>query len=135
MEMILANRSKVKVSVSEIQEYVTEVPCPIPNPYWRYSELLTEEEVMRYLAGESDKDKLQKIARYILIFTENLAFTAHLYDKSEGHDNGRKLNMPALEKLRGFYRTISNGQQTRDGIARLVHEMESVCLEIGAGPL
>jgi len=135
MEMILSNGNKVKVSLEEIREFIQEMPCPIPNAYWRHSELLTEQEVMRFLAGESSQEELRKIARYILIFTENLAFTAHLYDKSEGHDNGRDLNMPALEKLRGFYRTISNSRQSRDGIARLVHEMESVCLEIGAGPL
>jgi len=131
MEMILANGDKVKVTLGEMREFISEMPCPVPNPYWRYSELLTEQEVMKFLAGESSQEELKKVARYLLIFTENIAFAAHLYDKSEGHDNGREFNMPALEKLRGFYRTISNGRQSRDGIARLVHEMESICLEIG----
>jgi len=89
--------------------------CPVPNPYWRYSELLTEQEVMKFLAGESSQEELKKVARYLLIFTENIAFAAHLYDKSEGHDNGREFNMPALEKLRGFYRTISNGRHRPPG--------------------
>jgi len=119
--MILANGDKVKVTLGEMREFISEMPCPVPNPYWRYSELLTEQEVMKFLAGESSQEELKKVARYLLIFTENIAFAAHLYDKSEGHDNGREFNMPALEKLRGFYRTISNGR----------HEMESICLEIG----
>jgi len=135
MHLILANGQTVKVSLKELRDFITAMPSPIPNAYWRHSELLTEQEVMRFLAGESSREELKKVARYLLIYTENLAFTAHLYDKSEGHNGSRDLNMPALEKLRGFYRTISNGRQSRDGIARLVNEMESVCLEIGADPL
>jgi len=135
LEMILANGNKVKVSVTEIQEYVTEFPCPIPNPYWRYSELLTEEEVMRYLSGESNEEELRKIARYILIYTENLAFTAHLYDKSEGHDNGREFNMPAVERLREIYHRVTKDPRIAEELAGDVHEMESVCMEIGTDPL
>jgi len=135
MELILANGSKVKVTLGEMSEFIREIPCLVPNPYWRYSELLTEEEVMRYLAGESNEEELRKIARYILIYTENLAFTAHLYDKSEGHDNGREFNMPAVERLREIYHRVTEDPRIAEELAGDVHEMESVCLEIGADPL
>jgi len=61
--MILANGQTVKVSLKELRDFITEMPAPIPNAYWRYSELLTEQEVMRFLAGESSQEELQKVAR------------------------------------------------------------------------
>ena len=134
--VILANGNRVNVSQAEIGEFLTELSAPLANPYWRHSGLLSEAEVMEYLSGEGGKNKLRKIARYLLIYTENLAFTAYLFDKAEGKpDQGKELNMPAVEKLRGLYRAVTDRCQGREGIARLVHEMESVCLEIGADPL
>jgi len=133
--MILANENRVKVSLGEIQEFITEGPSPIANAYWRYSELLTEQEVMRFLAGESNKEELQKIARYLLIFTENISFSAYLFDKSEGKpDQTKEFNMPAVKKLRELYQQIKDDRHTM-GLYRLVSEMESLCLEIGVDPL
>ncbi len=136
MEMILANGRRVKVSLGEVQEYITECPSPIPNAYWRYSELLSEEEVMRFLAGQSNKEELQKIARYLLIFTENTSFAAYLFDKAEGTpDLTKEFNMPAVKRLREVYQQVKDDRHTMMGLYRLVSEMESLCLEIGVAPL
>lgn len=132
-KMILANGSKVKVTLKEIRDFITEMPSPIPNAYWRHSELLSEEEVMRFLKRESSEDEVRKIARYLLIYTENLAFTGYLFDKSESKpDQTREFNIPALKKLRELYQKVKDN---RHDISPLVNEMESVCMQIGADPL
>jgi len=136
MEMILANGSKVKVSLGEAREFTTEMPTPIPNPDWHWSELLNKEEVMRFLKGESPQDELRKVARYMLIYVENLAFTAYLFDKAEGNpDQTREFNMPAVQKLRGLYQKVKDNHSNPSNLANLVNEMESICLEIGMDPL
>jgi len=136
MEMILANGNRVKVSLEEVRDFITEMPCPIANASWRHSELLTEQEVMSFLAGHSDKEELQKIARYLLIFTENIAFAAYLFDKAEDKpDQTKEFNMPAIKKLRELYQQVKDNRHTMMGLYRLVSEMESMCLEIGADPL
>ena len=132
MEMILANGNKVKVSLGEVHDFITVMPTPIPNAYWRYSELLTEEEVMRFLAGESTREELQKVARYLLIYTENLAFNAYLFNKANGGDpeGTKEFSMPTVKKLRELY------QKAKDNPSmETVYEMQSVCLKIGADPL
>lgn len=136
MEMILANGNRVKVSLGEIKEFIQAMPSPLPNPYWRYSELLAEQEVMSFLAGESNKDDLLKIARYILIFTENISFAAYLFDKSEGNPNqGKEFNMPVVQQLRELYQKVSNNKQSVKDVSQTVYEMEKLCMTIGVGSL
>lgn len=43
MKLILASGKIVEVSQAEVNDFVTQVL--IPNPYWRYSGLLTEEDM------------------------------------------------------------------------------------------
>ncbi len=130
----LMNGAHVKVSQEEIEEFITQVL--IPNPDWRHSRLLTEGEVLRYLKNESSRADLQKVGRYILIYEENLAFTAFLFEKSKGHpDQGKEFNMPALRKLRDLYQKVSKSQHDSGALAGDVHEMEKTCLEVGADPL
>ncbi|MBA7567363.1 hypothetical protein ES708_09074 [subsurface metagenome] len=136
MRMILSNGQTVKVNMKELSDFITEIPSPIPNASWRHSELLTEQEVMSFLAGHSNKEELQKIARYLLIFTENIAFAAYLFDKAEDKpDQTKEFNMPAIKKLRELYQRVKDDRHTMMGLYRLVSEMESICLEIGADPL
>lgn len=136
MEMILANGNKVKVSLGELRDFITEMATPIPNPYWRHSELLSEEEVLRFLKGESTQDEFKKVARYLLIYTENLAFTGYLFDKAEGKpDQTREFNMPAVKKLRELYQKTTNGRQSKLELSQTVNQMESICLKIGVDPL
>ena len=132
MRMILANGKTVKVSLGEIREFVTEMKAPVPNPDWHYSELLTEDEVMRFLKGESTREELQKVAQYLLIYTENLAFYAYLFNKANGGDpeGPKDFSMPTVKKLRNLYRKAKDNPSMET-----IYEMESVCLEIGADPL
>jgi hypothetical protein len=134
MELILMNGHHVEVSQEEIKEFITQFL--ISNPYWRHSGLLSQEEVMRYLKRESSCDELKKVARYLLIYVENLSFTAYLFDKSEGNpDQGKEFNMPIIKKLRHTYRRLLKNQRTPSRLAGGVYEMENLCLKIGADPL
>ncbi len=134
IHLTLANGKDVEVSQEEVNEFITQVL--IPNPDWRYSGLLTQEEVMRYLKGEGSRDELKKVAQYLLIYTENLSFTAYLFGKSEEHpDRGKEFNMPAVKKLRELYQKVSDDTHQVLDISKDVHEMEAVCLEIGVDPL
>lgn len=66
MELILANNKRVEVSQEEASEFITQIL--IPNPYWRHSGLLTEEEIIRFLKGNSTQDELKKTAWHILTY-------------------------------------------------------------------
>lgn len=134
MELTLANGKHVEISPEELRGFITQKVL-IPNPDWRYSKLLTQEEVMRYLKGESTQDELKKVARYLLIYEENLSFTAYLFDKSEGNPDQGKTFKPAVEKLREIYRRVTGTQRTAEELAGDVHEMENTCMKIGADPL
>lgn len=136
MEMILTNGNRVKVSLKEIREFITEMCCPIPNPYWRWSELLTEQEVMGFLKGESTRDELEKVARYMLIYTENLSFTAYLFDKADGEpERTKQFNMPAVKKLRELYQKVKDNSANHANAVNLVYEMENICMEMGVEPV
>lgn len=133
IRLTLANGKDVEVSQEEVNEFITQVL--IPNPDWRHSGLLTLEEAMRYLEGKSTLDDLRKVARYILIYEENLTFTAFLFDKANGEsERTKEFNMWVIKKLRGLYRKVSDNTQVLE-ISQTVHEMENTCLEIGADPL
>ena len=134
MELILANNKRVEVSQEEVNEFITKKL--IPNADWHHSGLLTEEEVMRFLKDESSRDELKKVARYILIYQENLAFTGYLFDKADGDpERTKEFNMPAVKKLRELYQKASDDSHTAINIAHDVHEMENICLETGTDPL
>lgn len=134
MELILANKKRVEVSQEEVNNFITKIL--IPNPDWHHSGLLTQEEVMRYLKGESSRDELKKVARYILIYQENLAFTGYLFDKADGDpERTKEFNMPAIKEQREIYRRVAKNQQPDKELAGDVHEMENLCLKIGADPL
>lgn len=134
MELLLANGKSVEVSQTEIGDFVTQIL--IPNADWRHSGQLTEGEVMRFLKAESSRDELRKVARYILTYTENLAFTAYLFDKAEGKpEQTKEFNMPAIKKLRELCQKVKGDRQTMLGLSHTVNEMESVCLGIGVDPL
>jgi hypothetical protein len=134
LKMTLANGKSVEVSQTEIRDFITVTL--IPNAYWRHSGYLSQEEVMRFLKGESGQDELKKVARYILVYTENLAFSAYLFSKAEGKpDESREFNMPAIKRLRAVYQKVSVNHSNNSKLLNLVSEMERVCLEIGADPL
>jgi hypothetical protein len=134
IKLRLMNSKEVDVTPEEMQEFITEIL--LQNPDWRHSGLLTPMEWTRYLQGRSTPDELLKVARYLLIYTENLSFTAYLFDKSEGHpESGKEFNMPVVKKLRELYRVTKDMVTTQKGRANNVHEMERLCLSIGTDPL
>ena len=136
MKIILANGNIVEVTEVETKEFITEISTPIPNAYWRHSGLLSQEEVMRFLKGESRPDEVKKVGRYLLIYTENLAFSAYLFNKANGGDpDGPKdFTMPAIRRLRELYRYVLISQPTVP-VSHNVKDMLNVCLEIGIDPL
>lgn len=134
MKIILANGQDIEATQEEIEEFITQLL--IPNPDWHHSKQLTEREVAKYLKSESSSDELKKVAKYLIIYIENLAFSAYLFAKAEGKaDESKEFNMPALKKIRQLYRKATGAQQNTHNLAGDVHEMEHVCLEIGADPL
>ena len=135
IQLTLMNGARVEVSPKEVRGFITQKVLT-PNPDWRYSGLLSEEEVMRFLKGESPQDELKKVARYILIHEENLSLTGYLFDKADGEPGRTKeFNMPAIKKLREIYRRVTENQRTLDELAGDVYEMENICMETGADPL
>lgn len=131
MRMILANKKRVEVSQEEADEFITQLL--IPNPDWHHSGLLSEGEVMRFLKGRSNQEKLKKIAWYILTYTENLAFTGYLFDKADGEpERTKEFNLPSIKKLRELYQEVNDNGHTMMELSRIVNEMEGICLEIGA---
>ena len=134
VEVVLVNGARVEFSQEELDEFITQEI--IPNPYWCYSGLLTREEVTGYLHNEVSRELHIKIARYILIYQENLAFTGYLFDKAEGQpDKTRVFNLPVLNKLRDLYQKVSQLPRTAGEVDSDVHAMENLCLETGGDPL
>ena len=134
VQIILMNGARIEVSLEEVSEFITFFL--MPNPQWRHSGLLSQEEVMKFLKEESTQDELKKVARYILIYMENLSFTGYLFDKSEGEPQRTKeFNMPAVKKLRELYRRMTENHRTAKELVGDVWEMENICMELGADPL
>jgi hypothetical protein len=134
IQIKLMNGRNVEVSKEELNEFITQVLAP--NPYWRYTGMLNEEIVERYFKGEIPAAELAAIARYFLVFIENLTFTGYLLDKSEsGPGNTKEFNMPVITKLRQMYKDLNANHRPLKELAGDVHEMENACLEIGADPL
>jgi hypothetical protein len=134
LPIVLMNGAQLEVSQEEIREYITQLL--IPNPDWHHSGLLTREEVERYLKDEASPEDLKRVARYILIYEENLAFSGYLFDKADGEpERTKEFNMPTLKKLRAIYLRVITSPQNAKELAGDVHEMENTCLETGADPL
>lgn len=134
MKIELINGQSVEVSQEELDEFITQELAP--NPYWRYTGMLSRATVERYFKGESTAAELTAIANYILTFMENLAFTGYLFDKSQAlPGNTKELNMPVIIKLRQRYKDLNANHRPLEELAGDVHEMENACLAIGADPL
>lgn len=134
MKLELANGRKIEVTQEEIDEFITQEL--IPNPYWKFSKLLSENDLMKYLKNENTRNRLIMVARYLLIYMENISFTGYLFDKSEGQPGPTKeFNMPVVEKLREMYRTVNGNDRSLADLSGDVHEMFNACMEVGVDPL
>lgn len=137
MKIILANGYIVEAIEAEVRDFITESGVPVPNAYWKYSGLLSEEEVTRFIKGEKNPDEMKKLARYILIYIENLVFRACLFNKAKGGnpDAPKEFGMPKVKRLRKLYQNAQESKQPVPNIHSIVDEMLKVCLEIGVDPL
>lgn len=136
----LMNGKEVAITQEETARFITEEPaCAVDyrvnnlpllvNPYWLWSGQLSQGEADRYVAGDSTPALLDKIARYLLVYAEQTAHTAFMFDKAEGNLPGTgEFNLPVVEKLRELRKTKPI---TRDTI----FEMERLMTDLGLGGL
>ena len=105
-----------------------------PNPYWRYSGLLDEETLRAYLEGSEEPEVLRAVARYTLIYVENMAFSVFIgIMLTDGVDEAMgylKWMEPTLAALRSMWRRV-RGRPSR----KLVEEMVWKAIEVGLDPL
>jgi len=105
-----------------------------PNPYWRYSGLLDEETVRAYLDGSEEPEVLRAVARYTLIYVENMALSVFIgIMLTEGVDEAMgylKWMEPTLAMLRSTWRRVR-----REPSRKLVEEMVWKAIDVGLDPL
>ena len=105
-----------------------------PNPYWRYSGLLDEETLRAYLEGSEEPEVLRAVARYTLIYVENMAFSVFIgIMLTDGVDEAMgylKWMEPTLAALRSMWRRV-RGRPSR----KLVEEMVWKAIDVGLDPL
>ena len=121
MKFILANGKTVTVDPNLVQSIVTTQL--LPNPYWMYSKLLTEDDVERFLNHDSDPKLLEKVRYYILCYTENIVFINFLYIKAKDP----KMAISYLKRMKDLLRTL---RKMKDP-----YEMLRLCLDWGIDPL
>ncbi len=92
-------------------------------------------DVMEFLEGSRDLGLLKKIARYILVYTENLVLSTYMYMKMQ---NPRAANeyldtmKLVLHKLRNLYQLLQ--RKPHDIYHELVEQMLHTCLDNGIDP-
>lgn len=122
------------MTAPECQDFITG--ALVPNPQWRYSGLLGQDQVMRYLKGEATLQDARAVIGYILIYQENLSLTAYLFSKATSvkeAEESKEYNLPVLKKIRALAALASTDKIDR--LNQIAHEMENLCLEVGADPL
>ena len=131
MRFTLASGKTVDVPESKIREIVTTTMTP--NPFWRYSRLLTEGEVMSFLQGSSDPKLLKRVAYYILVYAENITLSGYLYGLAEDSPSGAETYLghmkPLLELLRSL-NSLASREPSRDLVKAMIEE----CLREGIDP-
>ena len=109
--------------------------------YWRHCPGLglTRDDVLRFLRAcvkNSDlpMDFLERIAYYILLYSENTAFSAFLMTLAhDGKDAAKEYMdyiMPCLEELRRLYHT----GRSRGFTTMLVRKMLTTCMDYSIDP-
>lgn len=137
MKFLLMTGKEVVVSEAEIREIVKS-GMVIANPYWVYSGLLREDEVIAYLNHKADVDILKRIAKYILVFVENLALTNYMFllaenrEEAEEYLNSQKQLLNFSEQLNT---SVQTGTRSLEELEELVRSMISKCMTFGIDPL
>jgi len=129
----LRDGTQVFVGKDEVEEFVTEILTP--NPYWRFSGLLVEAEVIQFLNNEANVLTLERVALYVLVYVENMAFSAWLIIKQrEGEERAedyKEFVMPVIKKLREMYLDIKENGVTEEKVWAMMRE----ALKAGFDPL
>jgi len=104
-------------------EFIPEVW--FENPYWRYNGYLSKAEVMKFLEKKPlTPDEAHKLAKYILLFAQNLACMTWLFcDDREGYF---KYMLPCIHKLHQILPKVKSRDE--------VWEMLNVCFEHALDP-
>jgi len=118
------------------------------NPYWKANKLLSVDEVRTFVEYMIQKEVgnsydmpdelVKKIARYVLIYAENIAFSvAVTYAEQSAMSHNVKdlvgyiqFIMPFLEQLREMFRMVKEKPDPE-----IVNEMILLCLNYGMDPL
>ncbi len=125
----------VKVPEEVIREVIT---VELTNCfYWSCPNIDVDySDVMEFLGGSRDPELLRRIARYILVYTENLVLPNYVYMKaSMGSEKARAYldSMKSLlMKLRRLYRILN--MEPYGMYRELVDQMLQTCLDHGIDP-
>jgi len=134
LSFVLVNGREVKASHGEVQFFISTFLAA--NPYWRSNNMLSKEEVLRFLDGKADEKLLDRIAYYILFYAENICFSAYLHVKAaEGKQRAveyMQQHKNFLEKLRLMKKTV-NGLK-KEAKYKMIHKMINLCLEYAIDP-
>ena len=91
--------------------------------------------VMDFLEGKRDPELLKRIARYILVYAENLILSNYVYQRALNPGNADRYlesMKPLLEELRRLYGPLR--RKPYDVYRPLVDEMLNLCLRYGIDP-
>ncbi len=94
-------------------------------------------DVVRFMHGDTDPDLLRRIARYILVYAENLVLTTIAYMKilNPGRTEAYLEDMKGvLESLRRKFRKVKGFIGDPVELRALVEQMLYTCLQNGIDP-
>ena len=94
-------------------------------------------DVVRFMHGDNDPDLLRRVARYILVYAENLVLTTVVYLKviDPGKVEAYLEDMRGvLERLREKYREVKEFTGDSMELRTLVEQMLHICLSAGLDP-
>ncbi len=96
---------------------------------------LDYDSVMDFLEGKRDPGLLRRVARYILVYAENLVLTNYVYQRILNPGNADRYlesMKPFLKELRRLYGLLQ--RKPYDVYRPLVDEMLNLCLRYGIDP-
>lgn len=110
-----ANPEGIWVTDGETGDLVALTPDKFPevirpaiwfeNVFWRTSGYLTEDQVMTYFRQEPlEKDDAYKIAKYILLYAQNMACASWLFCEPTGRESYLTFITPCILRLNAIMR-------------------------------
>ncbi len=124
----------VEVSEDVVKEIIS---VELANCFhWRCPNIdLEYSGVMDFLEGKRDPVLLKRVARYILVYAENLVLTNYVYQRILNPGNADRYlesMKPFLKELRRLYGLLQ--RKPYDAYRPLVDEMLNLCLRYGIDP-